>query len=99
MKSAIQDELVGLFYSQFVFAISLSRSEALAGIAQVVLQSPARTVFNHRRSNMMKFPNALEEENLLTHEVSDEVLETAAGKEIAAIFTLGSCTGLSECPA
>jgi len=48
---------------------------------------------------MMKFPNALEEENFLTHEVSDEVLESAAGKEITAIFTLGSCTGLSECPA
>ena len=48
---------------------------------------------------MMKFLSALDEENLLTYEVSDEVLETAGGKEIAAIFTLGSCTGLSECPA
>ena len=48
---------------------------------------------------MMKFPSALDEENLLTYEVSDAVLETAGGKEIAAIFTLGSCTGLSECPA
>jgi hypothetical protein len=47
---------------------------------------------------MMKFPS-LDEENLLTYEVSDEVLETAAGKEIAANFTLGSCTGLAERPA
>jgi hypothetical protein len=48
---------------------------------------------------MMKFPSTLNEENLLTYEVSDEALETAGGKEIAAIFTLGSCTGLSVCPA
>ena len=38
------------------------------------------------------------EEKLLTYEVSDEALETAAGKEIAGNFTLGACTGLSECP-
>ena len=49
---------------------------------------------------MTKFPSTLDEENLLTYEVSDEVLETAGAKEkqIAANFTLGSCTGLSECP-
>jgi hypothetical protein len=69
-----------------------------AGIAQAILQSPARIVLNHRRSDMMKFPSTLDEENLLTYEVSDEALETAGGKEIAANFTLGSCTGLSECP-
>jgi hypothetical protein len=48
---------------------------------------------------MMKFPSTLDEENLLIYEVSDEALETAGGKEIAANFTLGSCTGLAECPA
>jgi hypothetical protein len=48
---------------------------------------------------MMKFPSALDEENLLAYDVSDETLETAGGKEIATNFTLGSCTGLSECPA
>lgn len=50
---------------------------------------------------MMKFPSTLDESNLLTYEISDEALETAGGKEIAANFnfTLGSCTGLSECPA
>jgi hypothetical protein len=48
---------------------------------------------------MMKFPSTLDEENLLTYEVSDEALETAGGKEISVNFTLGSCTGLSECPA
>jgi hypothetical protein len=47
---------------------------------------------------MMKFPGTLEEKNLLTYEVSDEALETAGGKEMTAKFTLGSCTGLSECP-
>jgi hypothetical protein len=47
---------------------------------------------------MMKFPSSLDED-LLTCEVSDEALEIAGGKDIAANFTLGSCTGLSECPA
>jgi hypothetical protein len=32
-------------------------------------------------------------------DVSDEVLEVAAGAaKVHASFTLGSCTGLSECP-
>jgi len=48
---------------------------------------------------MKAFPSTLDEENLLNCEVSDETLETAGGKEISANFTLGSCTGLSECPA
>ena len=39
------------------------------------------------------------EPDLLIYEVSDEVLETAGNDETAAAFTLGSCTGLSECPA
>ena len=38
------------------------------------------------------------ESDLLIYEVSDEVLETAGSNETAAAFTLGSCTGLSECP-
>jgi len=71
----------------------------LAGIAQVVLQSPARTVFNPRSNNMMKFPSTFKDESLLTYQVSDEALETAGGKKIAVNFTLASCTGLSECPA
>ena len=39
------------------------------------------------------------EEEILAFEVSDEALEIAAGtaKE-RANFTLGACTGLSECP-
>jgi hypothetical protein len=39
------------------------------------------------------------EEEILGFEVSDEVLESAAGTEIAASFTLGDCTALSVCPA
>jgi hypothetical protein len=38
------------------------------------------------------------EEEILTCEVSDEALETAAGKDKAANFTLGACTALSVCP-
>jgi len=39
------------------------------------------------------------EENLLTYKVSDETLEIAAGTTNGnANFTLGACTGLSECP-
>jgi hypothetical protein len=32
-------------------------------------------------------------------QVSDEALEIAAGSEQSAYYTLGSCTGLSVCPA
>ena len=38
------------------------------------------------------------ESDLLIYKVSDEVLETAGNNKTAAAFTLGSCTGLSECP-
>jgi hypothetical protein len=39
-------------------------------------------------------------EAILTFEVSDDALETAAdaGKDQAANFTLGACTALSVCP-
>lgn len=40
-----------------------------------------------------------QEEAFFFH-VSDETLEAAAGAaKTAASFTLGACTGLSECPA
>ncbi len=40
-----------------------------------------------------------EQEELLFSEVFDEVLEVAGGAaKVYASFTLGSCTGLSECP-
>ncbi|HSV23438.1 MAG TPA: hypothetical protein VLJ17_10465 [Xanthobacteraceae bacterium] len=40
------------------------------------------------------------EEEVLTYQVSDEALETAAGmgKEKAGNYTLGFCTGLAACP-
>jgi hypothetical protein len=34
----------------------------------------------------------------LPNDVSDETLENAGSNKTAAAFTLGSCTGLSECP-
>lgn len=40
-----------------------------------------------------------QEEQILSFEVADEVLENAAGAETAASFTLGDCTALSVCPA
>jgi hypothetical protein len=53
---------------------------------------------NHRRSNMTKILSTLDEEDLLTYEVSDDALETAGGNEIAGNYTLAACTGLSVCP-
>jgi len=40
------------------------------------------------------------EELVLTNEVSDESLETAAGagRENTGLYTLGSCTGFISCP-
>jgi len=37
------------------------------------------------------------EEEVLSFDVSDEALESAAGTE-KANYTLGACTGLSVCP-
>ena len=40
------------------------------------------------------------QEETLSFDVSDETLEVAAGAaKLGASFTLGSCTGWSECPA
>jgi hypothetical protein len=52
-----------------------------------------------KRMNVMS-DNALKaQEEMLFLEVSDEMLEVAAGAvKVHASFTLGSCTGLSECP-
>ena len=40
------------------------------------------------------------EEQVLSYNVSDETLETAAGsgRENAGVYTLGSCTGYLSCP-
>jgi len=48
--------------------------------------------------NMMTFLATSNEEDLLTHEVSDEALEAAAGNEVVGNYTLAACTGLSVCP-
>jgi hypothetical protein len=47
---------------------------------------------------MTKFLSTLDEEDLLTYDVSDGALETAGGNEIAGNYTLAACTGLSVCP-
>lgn len=38
------------------------------------------------------------DEETLTYDVSDEALETAAGAEKSANYTLGACSGFSVCP-
>jgi hypothetical protein len=38
------------------------------------------------------------EEEILTHQISDEALEMAAGSETAANYTLVYCTALDLCP-
>jgi hypothetical protein len=50
--------------------------------------------------NEMTFPelNSVRDEVLAT-ECCDEALEAAAEPGQAGIYTLGSCTGLSVCPA
>jgi hypothetical protein len=39
------------------------------------------------------------QDQTLIDDVPDEALEAAASSAFAGNFTLGSCTGLSECPA
>ena len=38
------------------------------------------------------------DEEILSYEISDELLETTAVAANAAAYTLGFCTGLSVCP-
>jgi hypothetical protein len=38
------------------------------------------------------------EDAILSYQVSDEALESAAGKDNAPMWTLGACTGISVCP-
>jgi len=48
---------------------------------------------------MMTFIDTSNEEDLLTHEVSDEALEAAGVYEVAAKFTLAACTNMWYCAA
>ena len=54
---------------------------------------------DHGMSDTTRFDQI--DEEILSYEVSDEALETAActGKEKAGNYTLGFCSGLSVCPA
>ena len=52
-----------------------------------------------KRINAMMDNTIKNDEETLAFNVSDEVLEIAAGSaKEKANFTLGACTGLSECP-
>jgi hypothetical protein len=52
-----------------------------------------------KRINAMMDNTIKNDEETLAFKVSDEVLEIAAGSaKEKANFTLGACTGLSECP-
>ena len=39
------------------------------------------------------------EQDVFSHEISDEALETVGTADVHAGYTLGACTGLSVCPA
>jgi hypothetical protein len=39
-----------------------------------------------------------QEEDILSFDVSDETLESAAGGEAAVNYTLGGCTAIQTCP-
>jgi hypothetical protein len=52
-----------------------------------------------KRINVMTDLALKAQEEIFSFDVSDEILEVAAGAaKLHASFTLGSCTGLSECP-
>jgi hypothetical protein len=71
--------------------------EKIAYARQAVVKEVACST---TRINVMTTDIAVKvQEEILSFDVSDEVLEIAAGAaSINASFTLGSCTGLSECP-
>ena len=53
---------------------------------------------NKEKKMMSPLVTNSNETDLLAYVVSDEILESAGSNETNAAFTLGSCTGLSECP-
>jgi hypothetical protein len=58
-----------------------------------------RVATKEKEENVMSDIALKAQEEMLFLDVSDEVLEVAAGAaKVHASFTLGSCTGLSECP-
>ena len=64
-----------------------------------VLVSPGTTATKRNNavtSITMELENT--EQEILAFEVADVALEIAAGTAGKANFTLGACTGLSECP-
>jgi hypothetical protein len=40
----------------------------------------------------------MNDEEILTYDISDEALEAAVGTVIAGQYTLGMCTGVTDCP-
>lgn len=66
----------------------------------VDLASLPAPLANERNETMTDVNEQLDEE-LLSHKVSDEALEAAAGtvKDKAGSFTLSFCSGLDTCPA
>ena len=77
-----------------------SHAECFGSINSAGIRAVTEPPINKRNAmtNITMRPEKTEEK-LLAFEVSDEALEIAAGaaKE-KANFTLGACTGLSECP-
>jgi hypothetical protein len=53
---------------------------------------------NKEKKMMSPLVTNSNETDLLAYVISDEILERAGKNETGAAFTLGSCTGLSECP-
>ncbi len=55
---------------------------------------------NHERDYAMNVAMGLnqQEDEILSFEVSDETLESAAGSETAVNYTLGGCTAIQTCP-
>jgi hypothetical protein len=48
--------------------------------------------------NLDTVQNDQKEEETLSFEISDEILESSATTEMATPFTMGSCTSVSVCP-
>jgi hypothetical protein len=64
---------------------------------------PTSALPANKRINAMNEANVefdLNEEEMLTHEISDEAVEAAAcaGSENARAFTIAMCTGQADCP-
>jgi len=79
--------------------LSIIRRSLAAEQVEVRIPRPTRFSQDEERTMATKTITPDDEVAILNIEIPDELLESIAQSDEMCAFTLGSCTGLSTCPA